>query len=287
MSKRAYRSIARLQKRVFEEAGKLATLNSGPHTPDVRRIIVLGHGARNPFGPIKNLFVLDRFGSLDTIDMRCPVIIKINPFKPTTRVQCHVYARLKGSDIVMPFSESVDISLIHETVAQAQIAALETKLSLASIKAMEPYEVERFYERAERQFSNHEVVVEVHGLQRPTMEICMFPGLRASHAGGDQIRQIIEPYLEKKQATFLVHPAHLPLTSSYSLSLLSKYGDPYWSGLVFRTHESNHDDETVKEALLKDPSPESATSDPEIYWREPATWRYKIANAFLQDSISR
>lgn len=287
MSKEAYQNIAELEERVFKEARKLETLNSGPHTISYPRFIVLGNGPVDVFVPIVDLFHLERLETMSTITLRCPVVIRIHPFRSMAEPHCDVYVRRAKDDVETCFGESIDMSRVQDIAAQAQIAALEPELSIASIKNMDTEQVQRFYRRAKESFSHSEVIVELHGLRRPCIEIVALPGLRASEAGGERIKQIVVPYFKRDQVTFLVHLADQSLEHSRSLEFLNSHVDENLAGLIVKRYSHDRYHDTVKAELSKGAPSRKSIPDSSIDWYEPAICKFKIAQYIIQNTISR
>lgn len=248
-----YATIAKVHEWFHNDTRRLISLDNELPTLPSPRYVILGDGDLNIMDPIAELFELDCIGEMNRIRLRCPIVIRVHPTTFATDFKCQVSIRRERDNIVKHFSESTNKSDVPDIITQAHIAGSMPDLLFEDIKSgtLDHDTIERNIE--ERNFAGNEVCIDFYGLQLPRVEVCALPGPRANFAGGQNVETIIKPYLDKKnRMTIVVHLAHLPLATSWSLGLLEEDQRLNCAGLIVRRGNTSDDDRQVTRALSRD-----------------------------------
>jgi hypothetical protein len=248
--KALYSIIAEIHKQYNNDISRVITVNNDPPSLVPARYVVLADGKVDVFKPIADLFGLHCFCEMSSIPLKCPVVFRVNPGTQEEGFKCQVSLRRARDKNVKLFGESTEMSQVGRITSLAHIAGSMPEHTFEMIKSCTVDLDSIKWYNGKGDFSGNEVRVELYGLQLPCMEICALPGPRVEMAGGKTIEGIIKPYLIKEnKMIIIVHLAHLPPTTSWSLGLLDELGLPNTAGLVVRN--GIRDDTGVTEILSR------------------------------------
>ena len=230
-----------------DEISRIVTLDNEPPPLLPSKYVVLADGDVDVFEPIAELFGLEFLREMSNICLRCPVLFRVHPGTEKD-FKCQVLITRARDNNVKVFGETNKESDVVRITSHANIAGSLPGHTFEEIKGypLDPESIKRFNEV--RNFEGNEVCVDLYGLRLPRMDICALPGPRVALVGGLSIDKIIRPYLSvQKKMTIIVHLAHVPFATSWTLGLVEELSVTDSAGLIVERGIRN--DSTVAETL--------------------------------------
>ena len=234
MNQAPYAPITKIHNLYNDEISRIVTLDNEPPPLLPSRYVVLADGDVDVFEPIAELFGLDILREMGNTRLRCPVVFRVHP-GTQKGFKCQVSIRRARDDTVKVFGETNKESDVVRITSHANMAGSLPRHTFEEIKGypLDPESIRWF--NAKQNFGSNEVCVDLYGLQLPRMDICALPGPRMGWAGGLSINKIIEPYLSaQNKMTIIVHLAHVPFGTSWTLGLADRLDLRDSAGLIAR-----------------------------------------------------
>lgn len=247
MDQAPYATVTKIHNLYHDEISRIVTLDNEPPPLLPSKYVVLADGDVDVFEPIAELFGLDLLREMRNICLRCPVVFRVHP-GTQNYFKCQVSITRARDNTVKLFGETNKESDVVRITSHANMAGSLPRATFEEIKgySLDPESIKWFDEM--KDFEGNEVCVDLYGLQLPRIDICALPGPRVEWAGGLSVNEIIKAYLSvQNKMTIIVHVAHVPCTTSWSLGLAKDLGLTDSAGLI--VERGIRDDTEVAETL--------------------------------------